>query len=256
MRNLRKTKKRGGFEFIKVFDCPVLKTGKKTAQSTCIKQFTNVNNFLIVKTADDGNCFYDTLSKYGQRTGLPSLNEPHLELRRILVNTLLNNIAEVAPYFVSNNNSNAVLTEDEIRDQIMELGKPNVWNSNGGDIVIQYAAQVFNVTINIYDVKDAFPNDVINRLVFRPLAAGADADAREVNMLRTNDSHYQLLWPASGPYAAVLPKGKKSASSLKRKPSLNTTKKNKNKKNNSNNSLTRNLKKIALFESSFVVSKP
>lgn len=251
MRNLRKTRKRGGFEFSKVFDCPLLKSGKKVAQSTCIKQFTLANDFLVVRTLDDGNCFYDTLSKFGQRTGLPALNKSHLALRRELVSSLLDNISDVAPYFVSNTNNNAVLTENEIRDQITELGKPNRWNSNGGDIVIQYAAQVFNVTINIYDVKDAFPRDVINRLVFHPLAGVSD---KEVNMLRTNDSHYQLLWPGSGPAAAVLPRGKKTATVMKRKPSLNTTKKNKN--SNSNNSLARNLKKIALFESSFVVSKP
>ena len=255
MRNLRKTRKRGGFEFSKVYDCPLLKSGKKASKTTCIKEFTAANDFLVVRTLDDGNCFYDTLSKFGKRTGFPALNKSHLVLRRELVDALLDNISEVAPYFVSNNNSNNVLTEDEIRDQITELGRPNRWNSNGGDIVIQYAAHVFNVTINIYDVKDAFPRDVINRLVFHPLVGGVGT---EVNMLRTNDSHYQLLWPGSGPVGAVLPHGKKTATSIKRKLSLNTTKKNKNKNknSNSNNSLARNLKKIALFESSFVVSKP
>jgi hypothetical protein len=238
MRNFRKTRKRGGFEFSRVFECPILKSGKKAAASTCAKKFTDMNDLLIVKTLDDGNCFYDTLSKYGKRTGLNSLNVSHLELRKAVVESLLNNINDIAPYFVSNTGNE--MTIYNIEDEIKELGKPNRWNSNGGDIVIQYASQVFNITINIYDVKDEEPYDVINRLVFTPVGVSR----AEVNMLRTNDSHYQLLWPRTGPMAAVLPRGKKSVTSKKK-----TLKNNKNKNYNSNNSLTRNLKKIALLES-------
>lgn len=238
MRNFRKTRKQGGFEFSKVFDCPILKSGKKSAISTCATQFIDANDLLIVKTADDGNCFYDTLSKFGQRTGMNTLNKSHLELRKVVVESLLHNIDEIAPYFVSNNGNE--MTMYEIEDEIKYLGKPNKWNSNGGDIVIQYASQVFNITINIYDIKDEGLRDVINRLIFIP----PTISNAEINMLRTNDNHYQLLWPKTGPMAAVLPRGKKSITSKKK-----TIKNKKYNSNNNNNNLARTFKKIILSES-------
>jgi len=221
---------------------------KKAAKSTCIKEFTNSNKFTIIKTADDGNCFYDTLSKFGQMNAFATLNKPHLVLRQAVVKKLLEDIDEISPYFV--NNSGNPLTRGRIEEEIRELGKPNVWDSNGGDIVIQYAASVFNITISIFDVKDSDPRDVINRIVFSPTEG---AELVNVNMLRVNDSHYMLLLPTEGPESGILPRGKKTVMS-RRKTNKNKTKSTKN-NYNSNNSLQNALKKIAIMESSFVVKK-
>ena len=66
MRNLRKTRKRGGLRYTaNIYTCGnKLVRGKpgKVPVSECIRNFASANNFMIVETADDGNCFYDTLS--------------------------------------------------------------------------------------------------------------------------------------------------------------------------------------------------
>jgi hypothetical protein len=239
MRYNRKTKKRGGFEFTKVYDCPILKSGKKAAKSTCIKEFTVANNFTIIKTVDDGNCFYDTLSKFGEKTNFEPLNKSHLELRRRVVHRLLEDIDEVSPYFVTNNGN--ILNRNTIEKEIRELGKPNVWNSNGGDIVIQYASTVFGISITIFDVKDNYPHDTINRIVFKP--STNNSSVINVNMLRINDSHFMLLLSDR-----IIEQRKKihlkKYKTIKAKP--------KNSVSNSNISLSKALKNIAIFESSFI----
>jgi hypothetical protein len=63
--NYRKTKKRGGFNFEQIKVCPKTPTGKKMAQMSCAQKYAIDNGLIIVKTADDGNCFYDTLYIYG-----------------------------------------------------------------------------------------------------------------------------------------------------------------------------------------------
>jgi hypothetical protein len=243
MRNFRKTRKRGGVEFVKVYDCGfTAKKGQPKAPSTCITEFTKANNFLVVETKWDGNCFYESLSKFGERTGVPVLNRPHLALRNKLVDTLLENIHEVAPYVV-NEEGNSV-SEEEILDELETLRKPNVWNSNVGDIVIQYAAKAFGVNIIIYDVKEQFPQNIINQLTFK----APQQTSTTVDVLRVKDVHYKLLWPKD---AGVLPKGKKIAVAK----TVNKSRKNKKNNYNSNSSLSKNLKKIALMNSSFIVPK-
>ena len=99
MRNLRKTRKKGGFEYISnIYTCGTkLVRGKpvKVETTECIKKFTELNNFMLVEVADDGNCFYDTLSKYGKRTGNPILNRSNMELRTQIINTMIENRNEV-----------------------------------------------------------------------------------------------------------------------------------------------------------------
>lgn len=230
-RKTRKTKTEGGFQFAKVYDCQLLKSGKKSAQSTCITQFTKANNFKVIKTADDGNCFYDTLSKYGERTELPSLDKPHLQLRRALVLKMLENVDELAPFFLvlnnnsnnnnSNNNSNNTNNDlTNVEKEIVKLAKPNVWKSDNADIVIQYAATAFNVKIIIYDVKEEFPTDIINQYVFEP--AELINDLRVVNMLRINDNHYMLLWPTEEPNIGNISKVKKATKKTTKKANKNS----------------------------------
>lgn len=206
----------GGFEFSKIYDCPILKSGKKAAPSTCVKEFVSANNFKLIKTADDGNCFYDTLSKFGQKTKFSPLNKSHLELRKIVVFGLLNDIDEIAPYFVTNNNNNNQ-NMNSIEKQILKLAKPNVWNSNAGDIVIQYASKVFRVNINIFDVKNDYPNDIINKIHFN----SSNNTLNTVNMLRINDSHFMLLLPSDLNNNILISKNKN-------KTHINKTKKAKN----------------------------
>jgi hypothetical protein len=272
MRNYRKTLKKGGFNFEKVYTCPRTKTGKKSAESTCYKAFADKNNFKIVITADDGNCFYDTLSKFGQRTLVPLLNKPHIDIRKFVVEELLENSEEVAPYFVNNNGN--VLSSEEVKTEIKKLARPNVWNSNGGDIVIQYAAKALGVNIHIYDVHEQHPDNVINKLSFD---SPVESDVT-VSMLRIHNSHYMLLWPENHNAAAGIlntaPKGKKISATVTAKvapasttnrPRRQTRKPNKYTSNNSNkrsvvsnnlnSGLANALRNIELYESSVNIPK-
>jgi hypothetical protein len=182
-KQFRNTIKHGGFEMYKVYDCPVLKSGKSSATSTCARKFAEDNRFIIIKTVDDGNCFYDTLSKFGEKKNIDRVNRSHLVLRKELVDKLLTNKNNVAPYILYN-------TPAQLVSIIKELGRNGIWDNDTSDIVSQYASKVFNIILNIFDVKGG----VINKITMRPLSE--NKSTVEVNMLRINDSHYQLLWPS------------------------------------------------------------
>jgi hypothetical protein len=227
MSNFIKPTMKGGFEYTAgIYICGVKTVkGKQTKISStqCIKDFTTLNNLTVVETADDGNCFYDTLSKYGQRTGNPTLNKPNIELRREIIGSMLKpeRLNELLPFFVENAN---IAPGSEIInvDPIAELEKflePYQWAGWMGDIVPQIAADILNINIHIYDVRVIDPSNVIDRLIF----SGRVPDATTVIMLRTNGSHFRLLWPKDMP---ILPRGKKTITAKK----INRNKKTLNKK--------------------------
>jgi hypothetical protein len=185
MKHFRKSRKHGGVEVItSLYVCRLLKSRKLPGDKTCAKEFTEANNFKIIITDDDGNCFYDTLSKFGKKANLERLNKPHLVLREELVDKLLENPSKVANYIIYNN-------EFELLNKIEKLKNNGEWINDTSDIVSQYASTVFNIILNIFDVKDG----AINKIIMRPLST--NNSTVEVNMLRINDNHYQLLWPAS-----------------------------------------------------------
>lgn len=206
MRNLRKTRKRGGFQYEPNFyvcemDVPV---------TDCITNFAAANNFMVVKTADDGNCFYDTLSKYGAYSGNVRLNKPHMDLRREIINTMILNQAAYAPYFVEDETvspeGNAI--EVNVGKELRKFLRSKQWAGWMGDVIPQVAADILGVNIVIYDV---LPSNAINRITIHPVAGAA---ATTVNMLRTNGSHFELLWP--GP--AVAPASARRVTARKLSP--------------------------------------
>ena len=234
MRNLRKTRKRGGLQYTpNVYECGTkLVRGKlgKVSVSDCIRDFAAVNNFMVVATADDGNCFYDTLSKYGARSGNPRLNRTHMELRREIIGTMIRNQADYAPYFVEDrgvsqfDNAIAVNVERELRRFLQS----RQWAGWMGDIVPQVAANILGVNITIYDLLIREPSNMIDRIEIQPIGGAA---AITVNMLRTGGSHFRLLWPrpAAAPAAAapvprrrpVVAPGPNAAKSTAKKNAIN-----------------------------------
>ena len=74
------------------WECPLTRTGKRSAHSTCGKEFSKEHGFQLIETSDDGNCFFYTLTKFGKRSGVESLllesNEHRnaMALRQQLVN--------------------------------------------------------------------------------------------------------------------------------------------------------------------------
>lgn len=201
MRNLRRTRKRGGLEYIeKIYIC-----GKGVDTERCASDFAAANGFNIVETKDDGNCFYDTLSKFGERTGNPRLNKTHLELRREVVSSMQTPArkAELAPFFVPDVEvapESGVMAVN-IDKELEKFKKSRQWYGWMGDVIPQIAAEVLGVNIVIFDVLQRAPSNWIDRLYFA--APAGVVGAPTVYMLRTNGSHFRLLWAA--PVAAAAP---------------------------------------------------
>jgi hypothetical protein len=176
----------------------------------------------IIKTIDDGDCFFDTLATYGWAYHYDALERPHQELRQALVDYMEENMGEVAPYVIVNENEG-----ETIESMIESLREDMVWNNDMGDLLSQIAAKAFQVNIYIYNVD---PPEV-RRLRANQIPYPGDP----VHMLRINDGHYQLLLPQEkaphviGSYASAHKKSKKS------KAAKSKTAKNSNHSKNGNN---------------------
>lgn len=204
MRNLRKTRKKGGFEYVpNIYNCGTKLVRGKTAKiqtTECIKNFTDLNNFMLVEVLDDGNCFYDTLSKYGKRANNPILNKPHMDLRREIIGTMIENKHEYEPFFAANNNNNNNNESLNIEGELRRFLKSGQWAGWLGDIVPQVAADILGINIVLYDLIIREDENHIDMIKF---TSRVPSDTT-VNMLRTNGSHFRLLWPRNAP---VIPKG-------------------------------------------------
>ncbi len=205
MRNLRKTRKRGGFNYIENFyECGTKITArgtiKKVTKIQCYKNFAKEYNFTIVETADDGNCFYDTLSKYGARTNISKLKKSHMELRKEIIGSLIDpeKLEKYSPFFVENKiiSPENEAIEVNVVNELTKFLKPYQWAGWMGDIIPQIAAELLQINIEVYDVLDTNNNNddtpnSISKIIF----AGGGNGLPTVSMLRTNGNHFRLLWP-------------------------------------------------------------
>lgn len=189
-------------------------TCKARTYKSCANEFAKKERYDIVTTLDDGNCFFDTLSKAGIAYKIDSLSYNHKELRAKLVEHTLINILDYEPYFgmkLGNNNGNYNNNvnynnngnynngnnnnnykenneQQDIESRVISLGKDGMWNNADGDLISQIAANAFIVNINIYDVKKSKSKYVINLIKIHPHNV-----APLINILRINDGHYELL---------------------------------------------------------------
>jgi hypothetical protein len=206
MRNLRKTRKKGGIQFVdNVFMCTPAAPGTPSyvAVDNCAQEFATAQGFQIIDTADDGNCFYDSLSKYGQRTGNPATNKSHMEIRRAVVGFMIANQARYAPYLIPDDPAAPVPTPAQITARLRQYLKSRTWAGGLGDVFPQVAAEVLNLNITIYDVQD----DGSVRMI--SMGTGPDGGPNPalptVHLVRTNGNHFRLLWPAAAAAAAPGP---------------------------------------------------
>jgi hypothetical protein len=198
MRNYRKTRKQGGMQFVPaIYTCP-----PGANDDACAQDFADANGFEVIETADDGNCFYDSVSKYGQRTGNPAVNKPHMELRREVVQDMINNQAQYAAALIPDNPKARVPTPAQITARLTRFFKSRTWSGGLGDVFPQVGAQVFGINITIYDIK---VDRSINMIAMGPgPQGGPDPALPVINLIRTNGNHFRLLWPLG---AAVPPAG-------------------------------------------------
>jgi len=155
---------------------------KTKSYEGCAKEFATAEHFQIVETIDDGNCFFDTLSKAGDR-GIVSLQHHHKELRRQLVQYMLAHADEIIPYLSLNNNRSPY-------ERILALEEDGVWDNDDGDMISQIAGDVFLININLFDIKElARPKRyIVNKMPFHRYPGSPTVD-----ILRIHDGHYELL---------------------------------------------------------------
>ncbi len=171
VKRTRKHKIRGG-----MYTCDI--SNKKT-MNDCINDYIAQNNFTKVETADDGNCFFDTLSKFYELNGI---EKSHSKLREELTDYMKAYIDNIGLYLSHTNNASK---------EIEKLSKSGVWSSNLGDSVPSIATRVFNIKIIIHDVRQK--NKVIPRHIQTiELKPEGIEPEYTVNMLR-NKNHYELL---------------------------------------------------------------
>ena len=212
-----------------VYQCPPTKV--KNKYRACAREFSLANQFTIISTRDDGNCFFHTLVIAGEHHNIASLiNFTHTELRAQLVQYMLDHKGVLSSFFVSNNNNNDKSPEE----QILALSEDGVWDNNYGDTISQIAGDVFRININLFDVKE----DVVKRkriYVVNKIVIDNYPGSPTIDILRIDDGHYEFLQPAvaaAAPAAAAAqgnsPKTKKRSktpSPSKKNKSPNKTKK-------------------------------
>jgi len=124
----------------RIYTCPekMSKKGaklKKQDYSDCEESFTDAFGFKIIETADDGNCFFDSLSKYGKKMKFEPLNK-HMQTLREETVDYLHTVPELS----------IVYTEDDIE----ELRKSRVYACDAGDLPPQFANRAFGMNLHIY----------------------------------------------------------------------------------------------------------
>jgi hypothetical protein len=124
----------------RIYTCPE-KMGKKGTKlkkqdySDCEESFADVFGFKIIETADDGNCFFDSLSKYGKKMKFEPLNK-HMQTLREETVDYLHTVPELS----------IVYTEDDIE----ELRRSRVYACDAGDLPPQFANRAFGMNLHIY----------------------------------------------------------------------------------------------------------
>jgi hypothetical protein len=114
------------------------KNGKKLETqkySYCEQEFAKAFGFKIIETADDGNCFFDSLSKYGKKMKFEPLNK-HMQTLREETVDYLHTVPELS----------IVYTEDDIE----ELRRSRVYACDAGDLPPQFANRAFGMNLHIY----------------------------------------------------------------------------------------------------------
>jgi len=187
-----------------VWMCPLTKTGKKSkardAHAKCAQQFANENHFELIHTADNGDCFFNTLTKFAlltyYRPLLQSNNTNYNAkyemdghpndrlLRQILVDHIEENLHSYID-FINN-------TNDSVENQLRSLRQKGVWDADIGDLVLPAGANAFRININLYNIEENRDRkDIVKLTKYVP---NEPSDVY-VNIMRINEGHFELLLP-------------------------------------------------------------
>lgn len=132
----------------------------------------------IIKTAADGNCFFDTLATYGWAYQRPLLEHSPYELRQIMVDYIFKHLYRY--------HESIIVKNGDLFSTIEWLRGDGNYKEDMGDLVSQIAADTFKVNIYIYNVEPP----IIRRL----RATEEPYQGKPMHMLRVGE-HYKLLLP-------------------------------------------------------------
>ena len=204
----------------------------------CSEKFAPQIGMRIIKTAEDGNCFFDTLATYGWAYQHAPLEYSHHELRQIMVDYIFDHLDDYSPYII-------VKKGKTMKSTIEWLRKDKTYADDMGDLLSQIAADTFKVNIYIYDVDPPEIRRLRANQINYP-------ETPPLHMLRIGQ-HYKLLLPQEdaphviGSYASTHKKSKSKKSKSKTAKNSNHSKNGKNGKNgNSVHNLSHALSKVAI----------
>ena len=145
---------------------------KKLGSSECQLEFANANHFAIVSTPKRGDCMYYALTYFGRLCNVPQLFNPHMTLRAIMVDKLLE----------TNYESLGLKKKD-----IEILRKKGKYDCLAGELPPAFIASVFRVNVKIYRYNDATKQVTLNRY---DIVGG---NAFPTVHLMHSHAHYRLL---------------------------------------------------------------
>jgi hypothetical protein len=195
-----------------VFVCPRTRAGKKSAHSTCAKQFAEVHDppLQIKSNPGGGNCLFYSIAQYGKMMNFEPLNKDHSVLRREMVDYAMDHLEEFQHFFIQanhNNNSNNNNNNNNYGDmnamsiilnKINTMYQDKKWYSEMGDIMPQILSRVYPINVMIYNVYDTSTENVEDDDVIQSIPFYHSPDAPWIYILRVSDGHFELMYPSSG----------------------------------------------------------
>ena len=234
---------------ITVWACPLTKTGKKSkakdAHAKCAQQFADENLFELIHTADNGDCFFNTLTRFSflanYRPLLRTNENPNYDarydmeghpndiiLREDLVNHMEENLQDYYEYIPNN--------EQSVENQLTLLREGGIWDTSIGDLVVPAGANVFSININLYNIEENNKGkDVITLKRYPSKYYPSDVD---INIMRINEGHFELLLPTN--------ENKRRNEDFDEKNSIKLQESLYKKQNNLNQSIIKNLESLKI----------
>ena len=160
-------------------------------KSTCLQELLDRKKWYNIKIIPDGDCFFRTIAKHCEFEGIQI---DHILLRNKIVRYIDKRIEnewkmpekerEILPSIIFNSVSNNDKKE-ELREKLNVLRTEGIYERDEFDILVEYAADALNMTLNIYSIDSNIR--ISHHVPSRSLI--------EINLLYVNRNHYELLYP-------------------------------------------------------------
>ena len=160
-------------------------------KSTCLQELLDRKKWYNVKIIPDGDCFFRTIAKHCEFEGVKI--DP-IVLRNKIVRYIEKRIEhewkipEKEREILSSILFNSISNNDkkkELREKLNALKTEGIYERDEFDILVEYAADALNMTLNIYSIDSNIR--ISHHVPSRSLI--------EINLLYVNRNHYELLYP-------------------------------------------------------------